>query len=54
VEVLKKHKKKIVVLVLGGLLYAGAQFLGVDVDLGSVFGGDLSALGEALEAAPSE
>ena len=48
-DLLVKHKGKIILTVLAGVMYAVASFLGLDVDISLVFDDDLSALGEALE-----
>jgi len=50
-DFLKKHKKKLVVLVTAVVLYAVGTFLGVDIPLDQVFQGDLSEIGEAIESA---
>jgi len=51
-EFFEKNKKKVVVLILSALMFGASILLGVEVDISSVFQGDLSTIGEKLEAAP--
>lgn len=49
-DFLKKNKGKIGLFIAAAITYAIGSFLGLELPLADLFAGDVSALGEALEA----
>ena len=47
---IKLHKKKIIVFVLGIVMYVVGTLLGIELPLDALLQSDLSVLGEGLEA----
>ena len=49
-EFWENHKKKIIVVLCGAVLYAAATFgLGIEADISSIFNGELSGLANTVD-----